>query len=238
MIDSRFVDRRQPFPRPWTEEEFAIMKRIGLFPNRAISLVDGQVVEAVPGDPIAQPVHFTREECYALNRENMYIDQHVELIGGIIYWHKNITPPQAMGIGLTNDALRLVFKSGSYVRTFGRITFGSADEPQADLSVVAGEIRDYSRAHPTTALLVVEVADNSLEFDTNEKAYLYAAGGIQDYWVLDVNARQLCIFRDPVRDPPAPRGYRYTTRLAFGPTDSVSPLAAPAASIRVADLLP
>jgi len=55
---------------------------------------------------------------------------------------------------------------------------------------------------------------------------------------LDVNGRQLLVFRDPVADPSQPLGHRYATRLTLGPSDAVSPLAAPQASVRVADLLP
>src|SRR5207302_1817196 len=43
---------------------------------------------------------------------------------------------------------------------------------------------------PTTADLVVEVADSSLQFDTNEKRLLYARAGIREYWVVDINGRR------------------------------------------------
>jgi hypothetical protein len=85
---------------------------------------------------------------------------------------------------------------------------------------------------------VVEVADSTLAYDRGEKSNLYAAGGVADYWVLDVTGRQLLVFRDPVADPAAPRGIRYATAIALGPIAAVSPLATPSAVVRVADLLP
>ena len=80
---------------------------------------------------------------------------------------------------------------------------------------------------------MVEVADSSLRFDTGEKLAWYAAAGVPEYWVLDVNGRQLLVYRDP-----DPAGRTYRTQLTFAEAESVSPLAAPTASLRVADLLP
>jgi Uma2 family endonuclease len=59
-------------------------------------------------------------------------------------------------------------------------------DPEPDLAVVPGRPRDYT-GHPTTADLVVEVADTSLDFDTNDKKLLYARAGIRDYWVVDIS---------------------------------------------------
>jgi len=80
------------------------------------------------------------------------------------------------------------------------------------------------------ASLLVEVADSSLNFDTNEKRLLYARAGIREYWVVDINGRRLLTYRDP-------QGGDYATHQALGPSDTVVPLAAPAAAVRVADLL-
>jgi Uma2 family endonuclease len=61
---------------------------------------------------------------------------------------------------------------------------------------------------------------------------------VPEYWVIDLEHRQLLVFRDP---QPLPKGLgatAYKTHLTFGPADRVSPLAAPQASILVGDLLP
>jgi Uma2 family endonuclease len=104
------------------------------------------------------------------------------------------------------------------------------------VAVIPGAIRDYTKAHPTTALFVVEIADFSLALDTGRKADLYAAAGVPDYWVIDLEARELLVFRDPL--PSFAGGASYRTRITFCPADAVAPLAAPAAAVRVADLLP
>jgi Uma2 family endonuclease len=70
------------------------------------------------------------------------------------------------------------------------------------------------------------------------KVNVYAAGKIPEYWVVDVNGQQLLVFRDPQPDVTEPDTHTYTTQLTLGPSDTVSPLAAPNATIRVSDLLP
>ena len=78
--------------------------------------------------------------------------------------------------------------------------------------------------------LIVEVADSSLDFDTNEKRLIYAKAGLREYWVVDINGRRLLAYRDPqAGDYPPPQ--------VLGPNDAAAPLAAPSVSIRVADLL-
>ena len=117
------------------------------------------------------------------------------------------------------------------------LVLGQATDPEPDVAVVSGKAGDYT-AHPTTAALVVEVSDSSLRYDTSVKVGVYAAGGIAEYWVVDVNGRQLLVYRDPRPDAAQPHGHVYATQLTFGPNDTVSPLAAPSASILVSDLLP
>ena len=62
---------------------------------------------------------------------------------------------------------------------------------------MGGSIRDYVAEHPATALLAVEVAVTSLDYDTTTKAKLYATAGIPEYWVLDLEGKRLIVFRGP-----------------------------------------
>jgi len=65
-----------------------------------------------------------------------------------------------------------------------------------------------------------------------------AADGILDYWVLDVNGRQLLVFRDPQPDAAEPFGRHHATRLTFAGGQAVAPLAMPTSLVAVVDLLP
>ncbi len=137
--------------------------------------------------------------------------------------------PHVTGVSLTQFELQRSFGSGFYIRAQVPLRQGNHD-PEPDLAVVPGGPRDYKRM-PTAALLVVEVADSSFYYDTGKKAEIYSSAGLVDYWVLDIEDRQLIVFRDP-----SPTGYQ--SKQTFAETESIAPLAAPSGSIRVADLLP
>jgi len=81
-------------------------------------------------------------------------------------------------------------------------------DPVPDIAVVA-ERRYTHSSTPSTALLVVEVSDTSIVLDRGEKAGLYAAAGIPEYRVIDINARQLIVHRDPARDGDDAESARY-----------------------------
>ena len=74
----------------------------------------------------------------------------------------------------------------------------------------------------TNVLLVVEIADSSLRYDTGRKAALYASFGIRELWVIDAVRLTARVFREPAAD-----GYRNASD--FGPADRITPLIAPEA---------
>ena len=65
---------------------------------------------------------------------------------------------------------RSAFGDGWHTRLRSPPALGEHSEPEADIAVVAGEPEDYIVAHPSTAALVVEVADASLRLDRRFKA--------------------------------------------------------------------
>ena len=91
--------------------------------------------------------------------------------------------------------------------------------------------------HPTTARLVVEVADSSLDFNLGDKASLYAAGGIPEYWVIDLPGDRLLVMTDPLPEPSARFGMKYGQVRRLGRDEVVVPRGS-AAGITVAELLP
>jgi Uma2 family endonuclease len=111
-------------------------------------------------------------------------------------------------------------------------------EPEPDVAVVPGRRQDYAVRHPHIALLVVEVSDTSLAQDRGDKASLYAAAGITDYWIVNLVDGQLEVFRNPIADPSQRHGHRYADVIVLARSDRVTPLAFPSVSIPVADLLP
>ncbi len=134
---------------------------------------------------------------------------------------------------LIQAALASVFQSGWVILVQMPLVLDTGSKPEPDLAVVRGEPRDFVPGPPTTAELVVEVADTTLAFDLGRKAELYARAGIPEYWVLNLLDRVLVVHRRP---DCSTGGFDEITRLAE--TALVSPLAAPTAAIPVRDLLP
>ena len=124
------------------------------------------------------------------------------------------------------------------MRVQGPLDLGEISEPEPDVAVIAGNVRDYTDAHPTTAALIVEVADTSLAYDRTTKASLYAKAGIADYWIVNLIERQLEVHRYPTSDAARLYGFGYAEITVLTAAESVVPLAMPQASIAVADLLP
>ena len=118
------------------------------------------------------------------------------------------------------------------------IALDDESEPEPDICVVPGDPRDYRGAHPERPALIVEVALSRLRFDREHKGSLYARAWIADYWIVNIPDRRLAVYRDPAPDAAAPFAWRYGRVATLGPDERVAPLAVPAASVSVADLLP
>jgi len=182
---------------------------------------------------------WTREEYYKMAETGVLRPgERVELIGGEVIAMVPQDSPHYTAIDLVEEELRKIFSAGYVVRVQGPLDSGLTSLPEPDVAVVRGTIRDYAKAHPTTALLVVEVAESSLAYDRSIKVSLYASAGIPDYWILNLIDRRLEVFRDPIAMPGQPHGYGYRTCTYYLAADAVTPLAAGQGSISVADLLP
>jgi Uma2 family endonuclease len=164
--------------------------------------------------------------------------ERLELVGGALVVREPQGGPHATAVGLAEDALRQGFGAGWTVRAQSPIALDEDSEPEPDIAVVPGSRRDHSRAHPSRPVLIVEVAESSMEFDRGEKAGLYARARIADYWIVNLLDSVLEVYRDPVPDPDRPYGWRYSSVATLRPGELVAPLAAPATPVAAADLLP
>jgi Uma2 family endonuclease len=135
------------------------------------------------------------------------------------------------------DAVRAAFGIGFWVRTQVPLNLSEETDVEPDVTVVPGKPRDYPE-HPTTALLVVEISETTLDYDRGRKGSLFAAAGLADYWIVNLIDDQLEVYRNPVADPSEPFGFRYADQIILRRGDQIAPLAAPQANIAVADLLP
>jgi Uma2 family endonuclease len=180
---------------------------------------------------------WTRAEYYRMGDAGLFREQRVELIEGEIFQMPPMKTPHAAGLELGRVALERAFGRGHWIRVQLPLHFGPRSEPQPDLAVVAGGVRDFTD-HPTSALIVVEVSEATLSYDRRRKGSLYAKAGIADYWIVNLNRGQLEVYRQPIPDPSRQYGYGYSSVTVFKSTDAATPLATSTAAIKVADLLP
>jgi Uma2 family endonuclease len=165
-------------------------------------------------------------------------DERLELLGGQLVLRDRQSPGHAFAIRTLGEALRHAIGSGSHVRILSPVALDSESEPEPDLSVVPGAIRDYRDDHPSQPTLLVEVADTSLVFDRKRKGSLYARACLPEYWIVNLVDRVLEVYREPAPAAGAPYGWAYGIVLTLGPDEHVTPLVAPSARILVADFLP
>jgi Uma2 family endonuclease len=182
--------------------------------------------------------HWKRSEYERLVDLGLFHDKPVELIGGQLLAAEPQGSYHATGIGVANEVLRAILPPGWYVRTQMPMALDEESEPEPDLVVVRGSPRSYREAHPDRAVLVVEIADSSLELDRDVKGSLYARGGVADYWVVNLVDRVVEVYRDPVPDAASAYGWRYRSREVVRPADSIALLAVPSARVTVSALLP
>lgn len=159
-------------------------------------------------------------------------DRRLELIHGELREMNPPGPNHSDAVSrLTDWSTEPPIKKSVRVRIHDPIGIPDLDSaPQPDVAWV--KLRDYRDRHPLPAdvLLLIEVADSSLDADCGEKADLYAAAGIQDYWVVSLPERLIHVFRGPQDG-----AYAEHRRAGFG--EELRPLAFPHYSLSVTDLL-
>ena len=181
--------------------------------------------------PAADFRRWTREEYERLVEQGFFRpDERIELVDGAIYEMTPQSVGHAVAVRLIRQFLGRIFSSRFDILVQMPLALDEDSEPEPDLAVVPGSPRDHLSSHPTSAVLVVEVADTSLSRD-RAKAKLYARAGIPDYWIVVLGARQLEVLRDP-------QGEIYRSKTVLKATDKISPLACPEAPISVAEILP
>ena len=151
-------------------------------------------------------------------------DARVELIHGEVVIMSPQDSRHAAAVILVAEALREVIGEGWHVREQVPLALDPDSEPEPDIAVVAGAVRDYIHEHPTTALLVVEVSRTSRQKDRTAKAALYARHGIREYWLLDLVDYHLIVHRQPGPDGYAERQVLTTDDTVTAP-EAATPIA-------------
>lgn len=147
-------------------------------------------------------------------------DDAVELLWGEIVEMSPINVPHALCVNRLTMFLAAKLVGRAIVSVQNPIQVDEYSLPQPDIALwtlLSDGYRDRL-AGPSEVLLVVEVADSSISYDRKAKARLYGSAGIADYWIVNLQARQIEVYREP-----RPNGYRTVTH--YTPGETLSPLA-------------
>lgn len=176
---------------------------------------------------------WTREECRQLIALGVLEPGRYELLEGDIVEKMGQNEPHIIVCKRIFFWLASAF-GVEYVRPAAPVVVSEISEPEPDAAVTRLSEEEYLRRGtpcPADLRLAVEVSDSTLCYDLGQKAAIYATAGISEYWVIDINSRQIHVHRQPTNGA-------YTSILVLTEQDSVSPLTAPQAVLQIAAILP
>lgn len=164
---------------------------------------------AQPDDVTLRPIR--RAEYDRLVEEGWFEGEPIELLGGMLVEMSPEGVDHAWIIQELNRLLTRGLPDHLTLRVGNPWVAGDLSEPEPDFAVVARA--DYRRAHPDTALLLIEVSWSSRRKDLGTKARIYARAGVERYWVIDIEHRLV-----HVHTGPGPDGYGHVERRPFEDT--------------------
>ncbi len=160
-------------------------------------------------------------------------DEKVQLIDGMLVAMTPQGQPHAFVIMRLTRLLARALSDDFEVLPQLPLTLGDANEPEPDLAVVRAQDVASRTRHPGTALLVIEVAGDSLRFDQRTKLALYARSGIPEYWIVNLQDAAIEVYREA---DVAAGTYRSAHVVRRGET--VEAAAVPGVQVDVASLFP
>lgn len=191
----------------------------------------GQKGAPVPMVAVPARRRFTLDEYLRMGEMGILSeDDRVELIDGEIIEMSPIGDQHVEAVKRCTIAFAGLMVAGrAQVSVQNPLRVDEYNDPEPDLTLV--EITSRGAPRPADVLLLIEVADSSLEHDRRRKLPLYARAGVPETWLLDLQGEALEVHREPRSD-----GYALVRRCRSG--ERVSPLLLPDITIAVEDLLP
>jgi Uma2 family endonuclease len=161
---------------------------------------------------------WTIDQYHELVATGILNDRRVELLAGDIVEMAPEGMPHAVYCGRTVEYLREMLRDRAKVRETHPITLPNNSEPEPDVAIVRSPDTQYLAHHPypEDIFWLIEYSDTTLAKDLNAKQRIYAQAGILEYWVVNLQASELIVFRDADND-----AYQTETKLTSG---SISPL--------------
>ena len=171
-------------------------------------------------------VKWSVEDYHQMIKAGILTNRHVELIQGDIIEMSPEGPLHASRIRRGANYLRRLLGDIALVSEAHPITLSNS-EPEPDIAIVRLPESRYDRSHPQAEDIfwLIEIADATLSKDLNEKKMIYAAAGINEYWVMNLKANVLTVFRQPINND-------YSVKMELN-SGEISPLAFPQIKVSV-----
>jgi Uma2 family endonuclease len=166
---------------------------------------------------------FTLEEYHKLAEIGfLKEDDHIQLINGeLIEMAAKGTAHETYLRKLLKELPQLIGNRAT-LQSQAPITIPPKSEPEPDFAIVKNRDDDYLSSHPqgTDILLVIEVADSSIDYDQKVKIPLYAQAGIVDYWIFNLLDNCLEFYSEPYQNKQGEFGY--SSKRIVLPTQVIS----------------
>lgn len=155
---------------------------------------------------------FTVDEYQRMGEAGILAEhERVELIDGEIVTMSPIGPDHGWCLNRLNRAVNRALGDEVYIAVQNPIQLADDWQPQPDLAILQADSNQRQTPLPGSILLVIEIADSSLNYDRGVKLPRYAVAGIPESWIFDLNGRRIERHSDP-----SPDGYRLVAHAGRG----------------------
>lgn len=196
------------------------------------------MTQAVREAPVLKRIRWTVDEYFRLARLGLLGDRRVELLDGQIIEMLAQANPHRLAVSKIARRLFNHFPAESHwVVVQGTLVLSKSSAPDPDLHVF-----DVTEGTPDEELprpfLVIEVTDTTYRKDSGPKLRAYASAGIADYWIVNIPAHRVEVYRSPANSTGKKSGWKYVKIESFSYGQQIQLLARPDLSFPVDALLP
>jgi Uma2 family endonuclease len=176
---------------------------------------------------------FTVDEYHRMGEAGIFsVNDHLELIEGEIVRKSRISSRHAASVNRLSMHLNHLVRDSAIVSIQDPIVLNDFSEPEPDIALLKPRDDFYAQAHPKAAdvLLIIEVADTSVDYDRDIKLPAYARSGVPEVWLADLPTETVTAYTEPANGV-------YRSARAYQRGDSITPLHFPELSIQVTSIL-
>lgn len=155
----------------------------------------------------------TVEDYHKMAEAGILPERGIELINGEIFEMSPIGSRHAKAVNKLNRILGKLLGDDMIISIQNPILASDYSEPEPDIAILKYREDFYANAHPKGAdtMLVIEIADSSINYDLKVKLPVYAQSGVPEFWLVDLGKEEIQAFWQPTGDR-----YRFSQLVAKG----------------------